>query len=122
MKNSLILIALLFANPVWADCEKTKSDYDVVYCSTKIYIEADKEFNDAYKKLSAKLDMEGRKLLKEAQLAWIKARNQNCSENRGSEILLDMDCAANTTIERTQFLNDRHRECVSAGCMNSKLR
>ena len=88
----------------------------------KIYIEADKKLNEAYKKLSAKLDMEGRKLLKDAQLAWIKARNQNCSETRRSEILLDMDCAANTTIEWTQFLNDRHRECVSAGCMNSKLR
>ena len=36
MKTGLILAALLFATPVWADCEKTKSDYDVVYCSTKI--------------------------------------------------------------------------------------
>lgn len=121
MKYKTALIALLFAAPVWADCEKTRSDYDVVYCSTKIYIEADKELNEAYKKLVGKLDMEGRKLLKEAQLAWIKSRNQNCSETRRTEILLDMDCAIKATVERTQFLNDRHRECVSAGCMNSKL-
>ena len=121
MKNTLILVMLLFATSAWADCEKTKSDYDVVYCSTKIYIQADKELNESYKNLSEKLDMEGRKLLKEAQLDWIRSRNKNCSESRGTEILLDMDCAANTTIERTQFLNDRHRECVSAGCMNSKL-
>ena len=26
---------LLCTVPVWADCEKTKSDYDVIYCSTK---------------------------------------------------------------------------------------
>ncbi len=121
MKNKLILIALLLSTSAWADCEKTRSDYDVVYCSTKIYLQADKELNEAYKKLSGKLDTEGRKLLKEAQLAWIKSRNQNCSETRRSEILLDMDCATNTTVDRTRFLNDRHRECVSAGCMNSKL-
>lgn len=123
MKSKFILVLLLSAsNYVWADCEKTRSDYDVVYCSTKIYMQADKELNESYKNLSGSLDMEGKRTLKEAQLAWIKSRNQNCSETRRTEILLDMDCAIRTTVERTQFLNDRYRECVSAGCMNSKLR
>ena len=113
---------MLCAVPVWADCEKTKTDYDVVYCGTKIYLQADKELNDAYQKLVGKLNAEGKKNLKAGQLAWIDARNKQCTEGRADAILVDLDCATHTTVERTQFLNDRHRECVSAGCMNSKLR
>lgn len=122
MKRNLLWIACVLVAPAWADCEKTKTDYDVVYCSTRLYLQADKELNEAYKKLAGKLDPEGKAILKEGQLAWIKTRNKNCSETRGNEILLDMDCATNTTVERTRFLDDRYRECASSTCMNSKLR
>lgn len=121
-KCCVTLIVLLYTAIAWADCDKTKTDYDAVYCGAKIYIQADKELNDAYQKLVSKLKTDDKKLLKTGQLAWIEARNTQCTERRAKDILVDLDCATRTTVERTQFLNDRHRECVSAGCMPSKLR
>lgn len=85
-------------------------------------MQADTELNEAYKKLVGKLDAAGTKLLKEGELAWIKTRNQDCSETRPNKILLNLACATRTTVARTQFLNDRYRECASTGCMPSKLR
>jgi uncharacterized protein YecT (DUF1311 family) len=114
-------IIVVWAAIAWADCDKTKTDYDVVYCGAKIYIQADKELNEAYQKLRGKLSAESKNRLKTGQLAWIDSRNQQCSERRGNRILVNLDCATDTTVERTQFLMDRYRECVSAGCMPSKL-
>jgi len=87
----------------------------------KVYQEADKELNENYKKLKGKLDSEGKDLLKSGQLAWIEDRNSSCSRREGAEFFVNLDCATNTTIERSQFLQDRIRECASAGCQNSKL-
>ena len=86
-----------------------------------MYQEADKELNANYKKLSAQLDASGKQKLKSGQLAWIANRNQNCSKREASGFYVNLDCATQTTIERAQFLQDRVRECVSAGCQNSKL-
>ena len=121
-KYCLTFVALLWAATAWTDCDKTTTDYDVVYCGTKLYLQADKELNDAYQKLVGKLNTDGKKLLKTGQLAWIETRNQQCSERRGKSILVNLDCATDTTVERTHFLTERHRECLSTGCMNSKLR
>jgi uncharacterized protein YecT (DUF1311 family) len=54
-KYCLTFVVLLWAATTWADCDKTTTDYDVVYCGTKIYLQADKELNDAYQKLVGKL-------------------------------------------------------------------
>ena len=123
MKNIVYVIGItaVWAVAAWADCDKTKTDYDVVYCGTKIYIQADKELNDAYQKLQGKLPAESKKRLKTGQLGWIDSRNQQCTERRDRMVLVNLDCATSTTVERTQFLMDRYRECVSAGCMPSKL-
>ena len=121
-KYFLVCIVLLWAAATWADCTKTTSDYDVVYCGTKLYLEADKALNEVYHQLVGKLNTDGKQLVKTGQLAWIETRNHQCTETRGSTILVDLDCATRTTVERTQFLTDRQRECLSTGCMNSKLR
>ena len=121
-KYFLVCIVLLWAATTWADCIKTTSDYDVVYCGTKLYLQADKDLNDVYHQLVGKLNTDGKQLLKTGQLAWIETRNHQCTETRGNTILVDLDCATRTTVERTQFLTDRQRECLSTGCMNSKLR
>ena len=123
MKTLSYLLGILFVWTVtaWADCDKTKTDYDVVYCGTKVYLQADKELNDAYQKLRGKLSAESKERLKIGQRAWIDSRNQQCTERRSNMILVDLDCATDTTVKRTQFLTDRYRECVSAGCMPSKL-
>ncbi len=102
-------------------CDKPKNDFDGLYCLNKVYQEADNELNANYKKLTPKLDTEGKSALKAGQLAWITARNQNCSRREGEAFYVNLQCATKTTIERSQFLQDRFRECVSSGCQNSKL-
>lgn len=102
-------------------CDVPKNDFDGLYCLNKVYQEADKELNETYKNLSAKLDANGKKALKTGQLAWIETRNSTCSKREANAFYVNLDCATNTTIERSRFLQDRLRECSSAGCMNSKL-
>ena len=102
-------------------CDQPRDDFDGLYCLNKVYQQADTDLNQVYKKLASKLDADGKKSLKRGQLAWIEARNENCSMKRGNSFYVNLSCATDTTISRTKFLQDRHRECVSAGCMNSKL-
>ena len=102
-------------------CDTPRNDFDGLYCLNKVYQEADKELNASYKKLAAQLDAGGKQKLKAGQLAWIDKRNQSCSKRESSGFYVNLDCATQTTIERAQFLQDRVRECVSAGCQNSKL-
>jgi uncharacterized protein YecT (DUF1311 family) len=87
----------------------------------KVYQEADKELNENYGKLSSKLDASGKQRLKAGQLNWIEQRNSSCSKREANAFYVNLRCATGTTIERSQFLQDRVRECVSAGCQNSKL-
>lgn len=122
--NKLILGLLLCASGAAmanSACDKPKDDFDGLYCLNKVYQEADKELNENYKKLSGLLDANGKRALKTGQLAWIEERNQSCSKREPKGFYVNLDCAANTTIQRSQFLQDRVRECSSAGCQNSKL-
>ena len=123
MKN--ILFSLLFCSSSMAfansACDIPKNDFDGLYCLNKVYQEADKELNENYKKLSSKLDGEGKKILKSGQFSWIEERNSNCSKRDATGFFINLECATNTTIERSQFLQDRIRECSSSGCQNSKL-
>ena len=120
----LLLVALFsmsgaaFANSA---CDQPKNDFDGLYCLNKVYQEADKELNDNYQKLSGKLDAEGKKGLKKGQLAWISERNKSCSKAEADRFYVDLQCATNITISRSQFLQNRVRECTSSGCQNSKL-
>ncbi len=123
MKNLIIALLFCFPSIAFANsaCDKPKNDFDGLYCLNKVYQEADKELNDNYKKLNGKLDSAGKKALKRGQLAWMKKRNQNCSRHEDNQFYVNLDCATNTTIQRSQFLQDRLRECLSSGCQNSKL-
>jgi uncharacterized protein YecT (DUF1311 family) len=62
----------------------------------------------------------GKKRLKAGQLQWIAGRNNICSRHKGSAFYVNLECATDTTVRRGQFLQDRLRECVSAGRRNSK--
>ncbi|MBF0121426.1 MAG: DUF1311 domain-containing protein [Desulfobacterales bacterium] len=116
-----VLLALI-STIVYADnCDKPRDDFDGLYCLNKIYIQADKDLNEIYGNLSKKLDSEGKKLLKTSQVAWIKLRNNTCSFRDQRGFFVNLNCATQQTIERTNFLNDRHRECLSTGCLTSKL-
>jgi uncharacterized protein YecT (DUF1311 family) len=123
MKRLVLAILFCAAGAAQANsaCDKPKDDFDGLYCLNKVYQEADKELNDNYGKLSSKLDAEGKQRLKAGQLNWIEQRNSNCSKREGNAFFVNLRCATGTTIERSQFLQNRVRECVSAGCQNSKL-
>jgi uncharacterized protein YecT (DUF1311 family) len=123
MKRLMLAILLCATGAAQANsaCDKPKNDFDGLYCLNKVYQEADKELNDNYGKLAAKLDADGKERLKAGQLGWIEQRNNSCSKREGDAFFVNLQCATRTTIQRSQFLQDRVRECVSAGCQNSKL-
>ena len=123
MKKFMLALLVLASGSAFANsaCDTPRNDFDGLYCLNKVYQEADKELNANYKKLSVQLDASGKQKLKSGQLAWISNRNKNCSKREASDFYVNLDCATQTTIERAQFLQDRVRECVSAGCQNSKL-
>ncbi|MET3134345.1 uncharacterized protein YecT (DUF1311 family) [Oxalobacteraceae bacterium GrIS 1.11] len=123
MKKTLLVLLLCSASSAFADsaCNAPKNDFDGLYCLNKVYQEADKELNENYKTLAARLDANGKKTLKSGQLAWISERNGSCSKREADGFYVNLDCATNSTIKRSQFLQDRIRECASAGCLNSKL-
>ena len=123
MKKIILAMLVFSSGPALANsaCDRPRNDFDGLYCLNKVYQEADKELNENYKKLSAKLDNAGKQALKSGQLSWIHARNQNCSKHDADGFYVNLDCATQTTITRSQFLQDRVRECASSGCLNSKL-
>jgi len=123
MKKLVLAVLLSVSTAAFANsaCDKPKNDFDSLYCLNKVYQEADKELNSNFQKLSGKLDGEGKKALKKGQLAWIQDRNQSCSKTEPGHFYVDLQCATDTTIARAQFLQNRVRECTSAGCQNSKL-
>ena len=123
MKKIMLALLLCASGSAFANsaCYTPRNDFDGLYCLNKVYQEADKELNANYKTLAAKLDAGGKQSLKSGQLAWIEKRNKTCSKREPSGFYVNLDCATQTTIERAQFLQDRVRECVSAGCQNSKL-
>ncbi len=123
MKITLIALLLTATGLAHANsnCDKPRNDFDGMYCLNKVYQEADKELNENYKKLAPKLDTNGKATLKTAQLAWIAERNSTCSRTESSGFYVNLNCATEKTISRAQFLQDRVRECTSAGCQNSKL-
>lgn len=123
MKRFVLAFLMCAAGVAQANstCDKPKKDFDGLYCLNKVYQEADNELNANYGKLAGKLDADGKKRLKAGQLRWIEERNDSCSKREGDAFYVNLECATSTTIRRVQFLQDRVRECASAGCQNSKL-
>jgi len=123
MKRWMVAVLMCAAGAAQANsaCDKPKKDFDDLYCLNKVYQEADNELNSNYGTLVAQLDADGKKRLKAGQLRWIEQRNRSCSRRENDAFYVDLECATNTTIKRSQFLQDRLRECTSSGCQNSKL-
>lgn len=123
MRNTIF--TLLVALPAFAfaqsACDNPRNDFDGLYCLNKIYQQADKELNANYKTLVPLLDSGGKSNLKRGQLAWIRERDASCSRHEADQFFVNLECATNTTIERSQFLQSRIRECKSSGCLNSRL-
>ena len=118
---TIALLSVSAAASANSSCDAPKNDFDDLYCLNKVYIQSDKDLNTSYSAVAKMLDKEGKKSLKSGQLAWIQLRNDHCSYHDNRGFFVNIDCATKTTIERVQFLDDRLRECKSAGCQNSKL-
>lgn len=123
MKFVLIILTFLFSSLTVANeaCDNPKDDFDGLYCLNKIYQEADRELNANYRTLVPLLDATGKAKLKSGQLSWLNTRNTECSRKDATGFYVNLGCATSTTIQRSQFLQDRIRECKSSGCLNSRL-
>jgi uncharacterized protein YecT (DUF1311 family) len=102
-------------------CDKPRNDFDGLYCLSKVYQQSDVDLNSAFTQLRDKLDEKGKETLRISQLAWLKTRDQSCSRHDNSGFYVNLVCATQTTIKRTEFLQSRYRECISSGCLNSRL-
>lgn len=123
MKLTFAIFALIFSGLSLANeaCDNPKDDFDGLYCLNKIYQEADRELNANYRTLVPLLDAAGKAKLKSGQLSWLNTRNAECSRKDATGFYVNLGCATSTTIQRSQFLQDRIRECKSSGCLNSQL-
>lgn len=122
MKKWFPVFAFLLSPLAIADnCDKPRDDFDGLYCLNKIYIEADKELNESYKALRAYLNDAEKQQLKKTQIAWIKERNSSCSLRQDGMFFVSLGCTTKTTVDRTNTLKDRIRECKATGCQASKL-
>jgi uncharacterized protein YecT (DUF1311 family) len=116
-----ILYLTIVLNAYASNCDNPQQNFDKVYCLNKVYMEADTELNTQYKILYTKLDHNAKNMLKNTQLQWIQERNQTCTREDANKYYADLECLTSSTILRTQFLQNRIRECKSTGCQNSKI-
>ena len=125
-KTSLAILtsaAFMFPMLSWGaqNCDKPVNDFDGLYCLTKVYLEADKELNNSYAKLTKLLNTSQKSKVKRGQLAWIRERNDQCSYNNDEGFFVNMGCATRKTTTRVNFLNERVRECNAGSCRDSRL-
>lgn len=125
-KTSLAILtsaAFMFPMLSWGaqNCDKPVNDFDGLYCLTKVYLEADKELNNSYAKLTKILNTSQKSKVKRGQLAWIRERNDQCSYNNDEGFFVNMGCATRKTTTRVNFLNERVRECNAGSCRDSRL-
>ncbi|MBJ9977211.1 DUF1311 domain-containing protein [Pseudomonas sp. S75] len=120
-----VAIALTVAVfPLWAQaagCAKPRNAFDQVYCVGSLFSQADRDLNQQYSALRKHLTPTQQASLKNGQIAWIKQRDSQCSEEKSNGYFVNLGCAVDMTQERMTFLQERERECTSTGCMASKL-
>jgi len=101
------------------NCDKARNTYDDIYCTNKIYASADADLNKNYQQLRLKLDETQQKILKKSQLAWIRYRDAECTDDQ--QVSVDVQCRLSTTQERNHWILERLRECQTVGCKTTRL-
>jgi uncharacterized protein YecT (DUF1311 family) len=92
------------------NCDRPQGDVEVRACIRLRYELADQKLNEVYKQLIAKLSKEERVILAEAQLGWIKQRDNTCEfevyRNRGGSGFQGFlnECLERSTKQRTAEL------------------
>ncbi len=80
--NVIIICSLIFlsSDKVYSqskvDCSKATTQTEINVCSQNKFVAADKELNDLYKKVSAKLVTQQKLTLIQSQRKWISFRDQ----------------------------------------------
>ncbi|TGQ36440.1 lysozyme inhibitor LprI family protein [Mesorhizobium sp. M00.F.Ca.ET.216.01.1.1] len=83
---TLVLIVPLLTGVARADdCANAQDQATMNECAGKSFTEADKKLNDAYKQIEGRLkgDAAAKKLLVNAQRAWVTFRNAECAFQGG---------------------------------------
>lgn len=124
--TTLLITSAWMISPVRAqmNCDtNANSSFEDVYCDAKTFVKADDDLNVAYQKLVKKLRPADQAVLRQTQRAWIEKRNKEAT-GTDSKVgtVIYLSAALKMTTERTNFLNDRYRECLSSGCQPSKLK
>lgn len=94
-------------------CEERGSQAEASGCAHREYQAADAELNKAYSRLAGLLDAEEKARLKEAELAWIKYRDSNCtfesSQYAGGTMrpMIESFCLTRVTKARTAELKEQ---------------
>jgi len=92
------------------DCEQAIATAELVACAEQEYQHIDRQLNRAYQALIGTLDGEGKRLLRQAQRAWIEFRDAECAwqadEARGGSLagVLHPACLADLTHQRATEL------------------
>jgi uncharacterized protein YecT (DUF1311 family) len=115
MKKTIIsfLFCLSLASLVHADCTDKQSDADIKSCLQQEYEKSDKELNVTYSQLMAKLDPEGKEMLKKAQKAWIQYRDADAEfsahRNKGGTFagIASLGTLGDLTARRVKDLKDQ---------------
>ena len=123
-KGILIVLALLLSTPplAAADSEMTQEylacmdksggvTADMIECTSTEKARQDARLNENYKKLMSKLSAKRKKMLLEAQRAWIKFRNANCNfyfdpEGGTAALLAGTGCLLQVTADRAKELKN----------------
>jgi len=104
-----------------ADCSQLTEPFDQVYCDIQVFHQADHQLNVDYSDLHKILNPAEQTSLAHGEIAWIKDRDQTCTESQDGYNFVAMDCAVDMTNQRDSFLKDRARECASTGCVDSEI-
>ncbi len=90
------------------NCTKAITQADLNVCASQAAKSADRNLNQVYQTLIARLDQKGKVKLVDAQLAWIQFRDRSCEFERsryeGGSIapLIYSSCIKNLTERRTK--------------------
>lgn len=104
------------------NCDGDLTPFDSVYCYQKLFVQADKDLNDVYGKLMKALPASGQTRLRAYQRAWIQRRDAQSVFTREGFTYVSLDRSTDMTVARANELNDRLRECLSSGCLISRLK
>lgn len=99
-----------------APCASAQTQAEMNDCAGKEYKSADVTLNQVYRQLVAKLDDEEKAELKDAQNAWLKYRDANCTfvadQYKGGTIrpMIEGLCLADVTRNRTAELRNQIKD------------